>query len=146
MTFPEAVHTFIDLTTRFVAPMPIATEWVIAALAVLLIAVAPIGSSRFLNSLRDSFRRLANRKRLAIAICGILPVAIRLSLLGFAPVPDPSIHDEFSHLLLGDTLGARTFDESHSSDVGTLRNHPCHSAANLQFDVSAGAGSVSGAG
>lgn len=104
MTFPEAVHTFIDLTTRFVAPMPIATEWVIAALAILLIAVAPVGSNRFLNSIRDSFRRLANRKRLAIAICGILPVAIRLSLLGFAPVPDPSIHDEFSHLLLGDTL------------------------------------------
>ena len=25
-------------------------------------------------------------------------------MLGFAPVPDPSIHDEFSHLLLGDTI------------------------------------------
>jgi len=33
-----------------------------------------------------------------------LPVAIRLSLLGFYPVPEPSIHDEFSHLLLSDTL------------------------------------------
>jgi hypothetical protein len=37
-------------------------------------------------------------------ICGCLPLAIRLSILGIAPVPVPSIHDEFSHLLLADTL------------------------------------------
>jgi uncharacterized membrane protein YobD (UPF0266 family) len=104
MTFDEAVHKFIDLTTRFIAPMPIATEWVLAALAVLLIALAPIRSRRFIFSIRDRFRRLAGHKRAAIVICGVLPVLMRLAMLGFVPVPDPSIHDEFSHLLLGDTL------------------------------------------
>jgi hypothetical protein len=104
MTFPEAVHTFIELTTRFIAPMPVSTEWVLAALAALLIAGAPVGSLRLLGSIRDRFRQIADRKKIAIAICGILPVLIRLSMLGFAPVPDPSIHDEFSHLLLSDTL------------------------------------------
>ena len=37
-------------------------------------------------------------------ICGILPVILRLAMLGIFPVSNPSIHDEFSHLLLADTL------------------------------------------
>jgi hypothetical protein len=48
--------------------------------------------------------RLADRRKLCVLICGALPVILRLSLLPWIPVPDPSIHDEFSHLLLADTL------------------------------------------
>lgn len=104
MTFPEIVHLFIDLTTRFISPMAVATEWVIVAIIGLVIAFAPLGSDRRLRTFADAFHRLSNRKVLAILICGILPVVVRLSMLGFAPVPEPSIHDEFSHLLLADTF------------------------------------------
>jgi hypothetical protein len=104
MTFPESVRFLIDEATRFIAPEPIAAEWLLTFAAVLLIAYAPFGGGRLFQILRGRFRRLAQRKRTAILICGLLPVALRLSMLGFAPVPEPSIHDEFSHLLLGDTL------------------------------------------
>ncbi len=109
MTFLKLIHQLIDETTRFVSPPVIAIEWVIVAFTALLIAIAPFGTWRMLNSLRRGFQRVANRKRLAVGICGILPIAVRLSLLGVLPVPLPSIHDEFSHLLLGDTLAHGRF-------------------------------------
>jgi hypothetical protein len=98
----EFLKAVIFQTTRFVSPPPVATEWVITAMGALVVAAVPLGH-RF-GRLRKAFHALANRRRTAIAISGLVPVVIRLSMLGFVPVPEPSIHDEFSHLLLGDTL------------------------------------------
>jgi hypothetical protein len=98
----EAARACIYETTRFLAPVPVAVEWVITAFAALLAALCPVGKR--LGGLRRGFHRIANRRALAIMISGAFPVLIRLSLLGVMPAPEPSIHDEFSHLLLGDTL------------------------------------------
>ena len=98
----EAAKACIYETTRFLAPVPVAVEWVMTAFAALLGALCPVGQR--LGGLRRGFQWIASRRWLAIVISGALPVAIRLSLLGVMPVPEPSIHDEFSHLLLGDTL------------------------------------------
>jgi hypothetical protein len=89
-------------TTRFLAPVPVAVEWVIAILGALAVALIPL--RRGLPRLRRAVHALSERRRWAIIICGLLPVAVRLSLLAIMPAPEPSIHDEFSHLLLGDTL------------------------------------------
>jgi hypothetical protein len=89
-------------TTRFLAPVPVAVEWVIAILGALAVAAIPLRHG--LPRLRRAVHALSERRRWAIIVCGLLPVAVRLSLLAIMPAPEPSIHDEFSHLLLGDTL------------------------------------------
>lgn len=48
--------------------------------------------------------RLARRTGLCMLILAALPVALRLALLAHHPVPAPDIYDEFSHLLVADTL------------------------------------------
>lgn len=98
----EAAKFLIFETTRFLSPVPVAVEWVIAILGALVVAAIPLRAG--MPRLRRVFHALANRRRTAIVIAGLFPVVIRLSLLAFTPVPEPSIHDEFSQLLLGDTL------------------------------------------
>jgi len=48
--------------------------------------------------------RLARRTGWCMLLLAALPVALRLLLLGHHPVPTPDIYDEFSHLLVADTL------------------------------------------
>ena len=68
------------------------------------IVLAPKRLSAPLSYASDGFKRLAGKKGLSVVICGLLPVLLRVMMLGVFPVPEPSIHDEFSHLLLADTL------------------------------------------
>lgn len=49
-------------------------------------------------------RRLAQRPLWCLALVAVLPIALRLALLRTHPVPTPETADDFSYLLLGDTL------------------------------------------
>jgi len=100
MSFPDLFQFFLFETTRYLAPPAVAAEWILAALAALLIVWRWPG----IPALCRAFRAVARRTRLAILLSALIPVALRLGLLTVIPVPVPSIHDEFSHLLLGDTL------------------------------------------
>ncbi len=104
MTAPEMVRFVMDETARFISPLQVAVEWAIVVIAGALVASAPRRLCAPLRSVNLHFHRLARRKRLSILLCGFLPVVMRLSMLGIAPPPEPSVHDEFSHLLLADTL------------------------------------------
>lgn len=48
--------------------------------------------------------RLAEQPVVAMAVAGVTPVLLRLLLLPKHPVPTPRVADDFSYLLLGDTL------------------------------------------
>jgi hypothetical protein len=49
-------------------------------------------------------RRLAQKTGWSIALLAVLPVALRLALLPQYPIPTPNVSDDFSYLLIADTL------------------------------------------
>jgi hypothetical protein len=89
---------------RFLLPMqnPMgfgASDFIGLGLAAVL--VAAILCSRRIESLGQ---RLAKRTAACMAFLAAAPIALRLALLGTHPVPIPRVADDFSYLLLGDTL------------------------------------------
>lgn len=75
------------------------SDFVELAVAALLVALV-LGRSW----IEPLARRLAARPRWAMLFVAVLPVALRLALLPLHPVPTPSGADDFSYILLGDTL------------------------------------------
>ena len=71
-------------------------ELALAALGVALVLLR----ARF----QEAARRLAERTGWCMLLLAVLPVVLRLALLWRFPVPTPSGADDFSYLLLADTL------------------------------------------
>jgi hypothetical protein len=77
-----------------------AADFVELAFSVLLVLLA----LTFRPWIEPSARRLANSTRRSMVFLALLPVALRVALLPHHPVPSPMVSDEFSHLLVTDTL------------------------------------------
>ena len=79
-------------------------EFALLAPAVALACWRPRLGGAWWQRLETRFRALARHRTPSVVAVALLSIALRLAVLPVEPVPRPGIADEFSHLLLGDTL------------------------------------------
>ena len=85
---PYALHVLVPIAGTF------------SLFALLL----PRLASKLFHKIESFLSRFAERKTLAIISLFFIVIGVRLAVLPMLPVPFPGIHDEYSYLLLGDTL------------------------------------------
>ena len=77
----------------------------LAAVALCLLALAHRRScEQFIARIESAFARFAARPFGSVALLFLGIFLLRAALLPILPVPTPEVHDEFSFLLLGDTI------------------------------------------
>jgi hypothetical protein len=76
-----------------------AIDFIALGLAILLVAVLP-ARDRILSFAQ----KLAGRTAVCMVLLAALPIVLRLALLTHHPITTPRVADDFSYLLLGDTL------------------------------------------
>ena len=77
---------------------------IVAAVCILIGFAAPRFGAGFYSGVERRLGWLARKPRVAVLLSAVFPMAARLALMPLLGFPSPVIHDEFSYLLLGDTL------------------------------------------
>src|SRR5713101_5430885 len=85
-------------------PHALGVSLLVASCFLLLAVSLPRFTLRAFHGVEKIFSRWAEQRNLAVVVLFFLVIGVRLSVLRELPVPVPGIHDEFSYLLMGDTL------------------------------------------
>src|SRR3954469_5049691 len=81
-------------------------ETILTGLLLVLAFIAPQLGTNWFGRIENGLSRLAERPRHTVMGIIVAIILARLLLMGFVPVPRPSIHDEFSYLLAAKTFAA----------------------------------------
>jgi hypothetical protein len=94
--------------------MFLSIEFYLMLICVALAFICPGLGDAWFSRAEQRLSAFASRRSLAAISVGLSSLILRVALLPILPIPQPGIHDEFSHLLLADTLAhARLANPTH---------------------------------
>src|SRR5205823_8901821 len=82
----------------------IGPEALATSLILLVGLLYPTFGQALFKKAANIFSGLARQRKISVLLCGVLALGLRAALLPILPFPIPYIHDEFSHLLAGNTF------------------------------------------
>jgi len=103
-TWAETAHYLYVQIARFYDTELLRWEWSSLIVFLVLCTHSLLLPSRWLKNARVRIHAYAQNRGRAVWTCILVPTLLRVILLPLVPIKPPSVHDEFSLLLLSDTL------------------------------------------